>query len=109
MPFQLYLVTGIINGRLATLLAAMNLVALTLIATCAITGLMAVNWRKIAIYILVSVLLTFGFTLGSRAYLTFSLQNLAQPEDEELTKMRLKGKPQPSTVRKMVPHKPAKF
>ncbi len=31
--FQLYLVTGIINGRLATLLAAVHLVAITLIAT----------------------------------------------------------------------------
>lgn len=107
--FQLYLVTGIINGRLATLLAAMNLVAFTLIATCAITGLMAVNWRRVAIYAIVSILLSFGVTLGGRAYLTISLQKLVSAEDRALTKMKLRQNPQPATIRKTVPRKTAKL
>ncbi len=105
--FHLYLVTGVVNGRLATLLAAMNLVAFTLMATCAITGLMTINWRKVAIYSLVSVVLTLGLTLGSRAYLTLSLQNLAKAEDQAITKIRLKMKLQPATIRKTVPSEPA--
>ena len=100
--FQLYLVTGIINGRLATLLAAMNLVAFTLMATCAITGLMTISWRKAAIYALVSILFTVGLTLGSRIYLTHSLQNMTKAEDKAITRMKLKTKPQPAVIRKTV-------
>ena len=105
--FQLYLVTGVVNGRLATLLAAMNLVAFTLMATCAITGFMAIKWRKVVIYSLVSVVLTLGLTLGSRVYLTLSLQNLSKPEDKAITKMKLKTQPQPAVIRKSVPEEPA--
>jgi len=105
--FQLYLVTGVVNGRLATLLAAMNLVAFTLIATCAITGLMAVNWRKVVIYSLVSVVLTLGLTLGSRVYLTLSLQSLSKADDKKITRMKLMTPPQPAVIRKSVPAEPA--
>jgi Na+/H+-dicarboxylate symporter len=45
--YQLYVVTGIINGRFATLLAAMNLVIFTLLATASLTGVMAVNKKKL--------------------------------------------------------------
>ncbi len=101
--FQLYLVTGVVNGRLATLLAAMNLVAFTLIATCSITGLMAIKWRNVLIYSLVSVIVTIGLTLGSRVYLTASLQNLSEAEDQAITRMKLMTKPQPAVLRKSVP------
>ena len=104
--FQLYLVTGVINGRLATLCASMHLVAFTLIATCSITGFITVQWRKLFIYTIVSVLLTLGLTLGSRAYLTYSLQNLAQTKNMGLDEMRLKTEPQPATVRKTTLQEP---
>jgi ABC-type amino acid transport substrate-binding protein len=105
--FQLYLVTGVVNGRLATLLAAMNLVAFTLMATCAITGLMVINWRKVAIYSLVSVVLTVGLTLGSRVYLTLSLESLSKAEDQTITRMKLMTPPQPAVYRKSLPAEPA--
>ena len=105
--FQLYLVTGVVNGRLATLLAAMNLVAFTLMATCAITGLMKINWHKVLIYSLVSVILTVGLTLGSRVYLTFSLQSLSKAGDTKITRMKLMTPQQPVVIRKSVPQKPA--
>jgi Na+/H+-dicarboxylate symporter len=104
--FQLYLVTGVVNGRLATLLAAMNLVAFTLMATCAITGLMEINWRKVVIYSLVSVVLTVGLTLGSRVYLSLSLQSLSKAGDTRITRMKLMTPPQPAVIRKSVPAEP---
>ena len=104
--FQLYLVSGVVNGRLATLLAAMNLVAFTLMSTCAITGLMEINWRKVIIYSLISVVLTLGVTLGSRVYLTLSLQNITKTGDQAITRMKLLEKPQPAVIRKTVPAKP---
>ena len=76
--FQLYLVTGVVNGRLATLLAAMNMVAFTLMATCAITGLMAINWRKVVIYSLVSVVLTVGLILCFSASAFFASSLVAR-------------------------------
>jgi Na+/H+-dicarboxylate symporter len=105
--FQLYLVTGVVNGRLATLLAAMNLVAFTLMATCAITGLMKINWRKVLTYSLISVVLTVGLTLGSRVYLTLSLQSLSKSGDTKITRMKLMTPPQPAVIRKSVPAEPA--
>ena len=105
--FQLYLVTHIINKNLAILVSAMNLVAFTLIATCALTGLMAANWRKVAVYATVSVLLTLGITLGGRVFLTFSIQHIAPTEDMALSNMKLKTRPQPAAVRKTAPRVPA--
>jgi Na+/H+-dicarboxylate symporter len=105
--FQLYLVTGVVNGRLATLLAAMNLVAFTLMATCAITGLMKINWHKVVIYSLVSVILTVGLTLGSRIYLTLSVQSLSKAEDTKITQMKLMTPPQPAVIHRSVPKEPA--
>lgn len=105
--FQLYLVTGVVNGRLATLLAAMNLVAFTLIATCAITGLMKVNWHKVVTYSLISVFLTVGLTLGSRIYLTLSLQSLSKGVDQKITRMKLMTPQQPAVIRKSLPAEPA--
>jgi Na+/H+-dicarboxylate symporter len=45
--YQLYVVTGIINGRSATLLAAMNLIVFTMLATASQTGVMKINKRKL--------------------------------------------------------------
>ncbi|TWT47742.1 cation:dicarboxylate symporter family transporter [Botrimarina hoheduenensis] len=41
--YQLYVVTGVVNGWFATLLAVMNLFCFTLIATCAATGCLRVQ------------------------------------------------------------------
>ena len=106
--FQLYMVTHIINKNMAILVSAMNLVAFTLIATCSLTGLMAVNWRKIAVYATVSVLLTLATTLGGRVFLSFSIQQLAPAEDMALSNMKLLTTPQPATVRKTAFQAPVK-
>ena len=100
--FQLFLVTSIVNGRLAALLATMHLMSLTLIATCAIAGMMTVKWRHIAVYGIISILLTLAVILGTRAYLAFSLQNLSSSKDLALTGMALQSEPQPAIVQKTV-------
>ena len=68
--YQLYVVTGVVNGWFATLLAVMNLFAFTLIATCAATGQLKVKlWPCLGLgagscVLAVAMLLTarFGFT-----------------------------------------------
>ncbi len=65
--YQLYVVTGVVNGWFATLLAAMNLFAFTLIATCAATGTLQINYRRCISFATVSTALLVGLLLGARA------------------------------------------
>jgi hypothetical protein len=67
--YQPYVVTGILNGRFATLLAAMNLILFTLLATASLTGVMTINKRKLLVYALTSLVMTAGVILATRAYL----------------------------------------
>jgi Na+/H+-dicarboxylate symporter len=53
--FQLYLASGVINGRLATLIAAMHIIAFTLICTCSFTAMFKIYYRKMIIGTIVSV------------------------------------------------------
>ena len=73
--YQLYVVTGVINGRFATLLAAMNLVIFTLLATASLTGVMTVSKKKLVNYVIVSLLLTGGLIVGTRAYFAIAVKN----------------------------------
>jgi Na+/H+-dicarboxylate symporter/ABC-type amino acid transport substrate-binding protein len=45
--YQLYMVTGIVNGWFATLLAVMNLFTFTLVATAASVGALQIHWPRI--------------------------------------------------------------
>ncbi len=73
--YQLYVVTGIINGRSASLLAAMNLIVFTLLATASLTGVMAINKKKVLVYVATSVLISAGVIGVTRAYLGFAVSN----------------------------------
>ena len=73
--YQLYVVTGILNGRFATLLAAMNLIVFTLLATASLTGVMTVNKKKILVYVASSLLITAGVVGATRAYLGFAVSS----------------------------------
>lgn len=64
--YQLYVVTGVINGWFATLLAVMNLFAFTLVATCAATTGLTINWRRIAQFGIVSAVILVGVITVTR-------------------------------------------
>jgi hypothetical protein len=53
--YQLYLVTGVVNGWFATLRAVMNPFAFTVAATCAATGMFRIDWRRLVVFVGVSV------------------------------------------------------
>jgi len=61
--YQLYVVTGVVNGWFATLIAVMNLYAFTLVATCAAMGSLTINWRQLGRFAIISLLLVMG-TVG---------------------------------------------
>ena len=68
--YQLYVVTGVINSWFATLLAVMNLFAFTLVAACAATGAMRVNWSRIFRFAIISLVIFVAFILGTRLMLS---------------------------------------
>ena len=76
--FSLYVVSGIINGRFATLLACMELLCFTLVAVTSILGKLRFNPLKIGINAAVLVLAAIGLTLGCRAYLHSSVPTANQ-------------------------------
>jgi hypothetical protein len=45
--YQLFEVTSVFNSWFATLLAVMNLFTFTLVAACAATGTVRINWSRI--------------------------------------------------------------
>jgi Na+/H+-dicarboxylate symporter len=57
--FQLYIPTGIINGKFDTMVSAMNLLAFSVIGTAALTGHLQVSARKLLRFFLISIVLLF--------------------------------------------------
>jgi Na+/H+-dicarboxylate symporter/ABC-type amino acid transport substrate-binding protein len=86
--FQLFVASGVINSRLGTLVAAMHIVAVALLGTCAMTGL--VRWRPAAMgrYAMLTAMLTLTVIAGTR--LLASAMVDAHPETGDmLESMRL--------------------
>ena len=79
--YQLYVVTGVVNGWFATLLAVMNLFAFTLIATAAATGWLKLSWSRLGRFIVVS-LVVMGVVIGATR---FGLSVLVSEEDIKRT------------------------
>jgi ABC-type amino acid transport substrate-binding protein len=99
--YQLYVVTGIINGRFATLLAAMNLVIFTLLATASLTGVMAVNKKKLVTYVAITLLLTFGLIGATRVYFSIAVKNV-YTKDQVIANMQSHVFPVPRKVYKSI-------
>jgi Na+/H+-dicarboxylate symporter len=74
--YQLYVVTGVINGRFATLLATMNLVIFTLLATASVTGVMKISKKKLINYVVLTLALTIGVIGITRGYFSIAVKNV---------------------------------
>jgi len=75
--YELYVVTGVLNSWFATLLAVMNLFTFTLVATCAATGAVRINWSRIFSFAIISLLIFVAALLGTR----FMLSKMVSKED----------------------------
>ncbi len=100
--YQLYMVTGVINGRTATLLATMHLIVFTLLATCAMTGTLHWNRKKLLQVAIISVVATVG-TIGlMRTYFTLAVNN-EYDRDKVLARMHLLDEPLPGRIETILP------
>jgi ABC-type amino acid transport substrate-binding protein len=75
--YQLYVVTGVLNSWFATLLAVMNLFTFTLVAACAVTGALRINWSRILSFAIISLVIFAAALLGTR----FVLSEMVSKED----------------------------
>lgn len=95
--FQLYLTTGIINGKFDTLASAMNLLAFSLLGTAALTGNLQVRpWRLLA-YVLSSALLLVVVVFASKELLHRTI-NMNYDDDLLIRNMSLMHKRVPMQV-----------
>jgi Na+/H+-dicarboxylate symporter/ABC-type amino acid transport substrate-binding protein len=102
--YQLYLVTGVINGRTATLLAAMNLLVFTLLTTSALTGMLSFNKKKLINTLSLIIVIIFSSIGVTRLYFDLAVTN-EYTKDRILSRMHVKNNPLPQVVYKEVPVK----
>ena len=95
--YQLYVVTGVINGRTATLLATMHLIVFTLLATCAMTGTLKWNRKKLIRVTIICLVATVGSIGLMRIYFTMAVNN-EYDRDKVLARMHLLDEPLPAPV-----------
>ncbi len=90
--FQLFLLSGVICGRLGDLLGAMHLVAFSMITTCLFTGHVELRISRLLKFLAVSTVAGVVFLGATRASLEFSLRYV-EPRDEVIANMQLLDEP----------------
>ena len=96
--FQLFLASGVVNSRFGTLVAAMHTVAVALLGSCAMTGLL--RWRRgplLIRYATVTAVLTVAVIGGTRTVFS-SVLNQRYTKDQVLGGMQLSRGTAPATV-----------
>ncbi len=100
--FQLYLIAGIVTGSFATLLAAMNLLVFTILATALLTGVAKIQRAKMLAFVGLTALLTIGMVGGLRLYFSAFVKN-NYTMAEVVGQMHLLREPLPAQVHSTPP------
>jgi Na+/H+-dicarboxylate symporter/ABC-type amino acid transport substrate-binding protein len=72
--FRLFLTSGVVNARFGTLVAAVHTVTVALVGTCAVTGALRIEGRKLLRFGVVSALLTIAIVGSLRMLLELELR-----------------------------------
>ncbi len=95
--FQLYIPTGIINGKFDTMVSAMNLLAFSVIGTAALTGHLKISFKKLLRFFLLSMVLLVLTVLGTRIFLSATIDT-SYHKDKVIMGMSLILPPVETTV-----------
>lgn len=95
--FQLYLPTGIINGKFDTMVSAMNLLAFSVIGTAMLTGNLKVSLPKILRFVILSSVLLILAVSGTRIFLAATIDT-GYDKDEIILAMHLIDTPAETRV-----------
>ena len=99
--YQLYVVTGVVNSWFATLIAVMNLFAFTLVATCAATGGLRFNPKRLMRFVGLTVVV-FISVIGFTRYGLSVVVSDTDKKLEYLVEINLR-EPVPAVVHQQVP------
>ncbi len=78
--YQLFVATGVVNARFATLLAAMFTLSLTLLGAFSMSGMIRVHWKLLLRYLLISALLLVASIPGLRMVMENYMENSYQED-----------------------------
>jgi Na+/H+-dicarboxylate symporter/ABC-type amino acid transport substrate-binding protein len=78
--FRLFVTSGVVNARFGTLVAAVHTLAVAVLGTCAVSGALTFDGRKLARFGIVTGLLTVGVVGGTSALLRLVLK---QPYEKD--------------------------
>lgn len=79
--FQYFIATGVWTARVGDLLSATHLVAVAVITTSAMGGLLKIHWHRLLRLIVVTVVLGAATVFGVRAYLSTTIDGVESPAD----------------------------
>jgi ABC-type amino acid transport substrate-binding protein len=85
--FRLFVTSSIVNARFGTLVAAVHTATVAVLGTCAVTGLLVFNARKLIRFAIVSAILIVVVVGGTRAVVTMAFTR-PYDKDLELTSMK---------------------
>ena len=101
--FELFLVTGVYAANISDCLAAMHLMALTLMVACASSGTLRLRWKRVSIVLVSAVLLAGILLFGTRVYLAKTFEG-SYNKDKVLASMQLLENPVPATIVEPAPN-----
>ena len=85
--FRLFVTSSVVNARFGTLVAAVHTLAVAILGTCAVAGILRVDGRRLLRFAIVTGVLTVGVVGGSRLLLQVALTR-PYNKDTILTGMR---------------------
>jgi Na+/H+-dicarboxylate symporter len=103
--FQLFLASGVINSRFGTLVAAVHTVTIALLGTCAMTGSLTWERRRLVRYAIITAALTIA-TIGGTRLLFARVLEQEYTKDKVLAGMHLLRRSGSSVVRRTPPATP---
>jgi Na+/H+-dicarboxylate symporter len=88
--FQLFLASGVINSRFGTLVAAVHALVIALLGTCAMTGALRWQRRRLLRYAVITLVLTTA-TIGGTRVLFASVVPQTYTKDQVLSSMHVRN------------------
>jgi Na+/H+-dicarboxylate symporter len=95
--FELFVLSDVLIGRFGVLLAAMHTLVLAILGTFAMSGRLKFDWRKLALYAVLSLILGFGSLGAVRLLFTVGFEPI-YTKYRSFIEMELLGDGVPATV-----------
>jgi Na+/H+-dicarboxylate symporter len=100
--FQLYLAVDVFTGRFNDLMGSMHIMAIALLGTLSIAGLITIHWRNLIQYVVITGILIFGTLGGLHLIFTYTFTNEYQ-KDHVLEQMQVMGVRVPARIHQSIP------